>query len=104
DASRMIAKINYTRGVSRVLGTECGPTPVDDSIIALIRSRVDSDGCVRPALTLGDRVRIIGGPLKDLEGVFSATLSDADRLRVLLTAVNGRFKVVLNADCLEPLS
>jgi transcriptional antiterminator RfaH len=101
NASSMLHKIRYTRGVARVLGSEMGPTPVDESIITLMRQQTGPDGFVRLSFNAGDRVRIVDGPLRDFVGVFTNTLTSADRVRVLLTAVNGRFSVVVNHDMLE---
>jgi transcription antitermination factor NusG len=104
DWYRMVSKIRYTRGVGRVLGVTGEPTPVDDSVISLIRSQIGIDGVVRLALKPGDHVRIIDGPLRDFVGIFSSVLTPADRVRVLLTAINGRFRVVVNEELLEKLA
>lgn len=100
----MLHKIKYTRGVARVLGTERGPTPLDDSIIAFIRTRVGADGLVLLSPRPGDRVQVTNGPLKDFVGVFSSALTGADRVRVLLTAVSGGFKVVVDGSLVERIT
>jgi transcriptional antiterminator RfaH len=103
NGPRMAHKIRYTRGVARIVGTALGPTPVDGSIIALIRSQIADQGLVELSFNTGDRVRIGGGPLRDFVGVFTATVTATGRVRALLTAVNGRYKVVVNQDLLERL-
>jgi transcriptional antiterminator RfaH len=101
---RMLHKIKYTRGVARVLGTERGPTPLDESIIALIRTQVGADGLVRLSFRPGERLHVTDGPLKDFVGVFSSALTGADRVRVLLTAVSGGFKVVVDGSLVERIT
>src|SRR5712672_272556 len=39
EVNRMLRKVWYTRGVCRVVGFAEGPTPVEDEVIALIKSR-----------------------------------------------------------------
>jgi transcriptional antiterminator RfaH len=100
----MSRKISGTRGVARVLGTGLGPTAVDDSIIALVRSRCDEDGVVRlkPRYTRGDLVRVTGGPFRDWRGVFESYTTPADRVAVLLATFNSTIRVVVTSDQLQP--
>jgi transcriptional antiterminator RfaH len=101
DEARMFGKIKYTRGVARVLGTELGPTPVDESIIALIRARVGADGLVHLSIQPGEQVCITDGPLKGFVGVFSSSLTSRERVEILLTAVHSPIKVIVGRDCIE---
>lgn len=103
DANEMSARVRYTRGVSRILGTSIGPTPVDDHIIGEIECRMDSAGFVRPVSTLrpGDRVRILGGPLRDFVGVFEHSTTAAQRVTLLLATLHSQMRVVLDAHLVE---
>src|SRR5687768_18284515 len=47
DAANLLGKVRLTRGIRRVVGFGEYATPLDDSIIASIRSRVTDDGIVR---------------------------------------------------------
>ena len=71
DAAERLAQVRLTRGVHSVVGFgECA-TAVDDSVIDVVRQRMDTSGFVRleePAP--GDRVTIVSGPLSSLEGIF----------------------------------
>src|SRR3989442_843532 len=60
DVTTMLSKVRFTRGLTRVVGTEEGPSPLGDDVIAAIRARIDRTGYVRlmPTLKSGDRVRI----------------------------------------------
>jgi transcription antitermination factor NusG len=65
DAGRMLRKVWFTRGVSKVIGFGDGPSPVEDEIIELIKSRVGKEGFVEfnEDLKRGDKVVIRDGPL-----------------------------------------
>ena len=102
-ATDSLRTVSYCRGVVRVLGASNRPKPVEDSIIASIRARIDADGFVgleqrRPGVT--DCVRIVSGPLAGWSGVFERELSDSQRVVILIdTLQQGR--VVLSRDDLE---
>lgn len=87
EAVALYAKVRLTRGVHSVVGFGESATPVDDSVISLIRSRVADDGFVHLDVELGDLVEIVEGPLRSLVGVFENALNGGDRVRVLLTTI-----------------
>ena len=89
DVNTTLHKVRYTRGVSHVVTFGGMPTPVDDEIIALIKSRSDERGVVRIAETFqeGDEVLIKSGPLKTFNGVFVRGTNDAQRVLILLNSV-----------------
>jgi len=91
-------KVSYTRGVQAVVSFNHEPTIVDDEVVELIRSRESKDGLVRvqEAFLAGDLVRINDGPMKNLLGVFERTMSDSDRVVLLLRAVEYQAHVVLH--------
>ena len=63
DVEQKLHKFYNTRGVEKVIGFNCIPTPVDDQVIDLIQSRVPADGfvCLSDDLRRGDEVRINNG-------------------------------------------
>jgi len=91
-------RIRFTRGVHSVILFNNSPTPVDDEIIELIRSRMGSDGFVKTTEDLkpGDEVVIKDGRFKNLCGVFERGMPDADRVRILLNTVSFQAHVVVN--------
>ena len=94
DATALLAKIRLTRGIQRVVGFGEYATPIDASIIDLIRSRIRDDGFVPgPELRPGDRVEIVDGPLQSLVGVFEHYLNARDRVAILLTAIGCHARV-----------
>jgi transcriptional antiterminator RfaH len=101
DAPNMAHRIRFARGVTKILGTDNRPTSVDESIITAMQQRVAPDGCVSlmPALRSGDPVRVVAGPLQDFVGVFDASVTGTDRVRLLLAVVHGQWRAVVD-DCL----
>lgn len=103
DACDMLAKIRYTRGVSKILGTGDGPTPVGVSVIEAISARMDPSGLVRLTSSLrpGDPVRVIGGPFKDFLGVFEQSATAAQRVTLLLSTLNAQVRLAIDAHLVE---
>ena len=99
-------RIRFTRGVHSLVMFNNTPTPVDDEIIELIRSRMGSDGCVITAEELkpGDAVVIKDGRFKNLFGVLERGMPDADRVRILLNTVSFQAHVVVNRALVSKVS
>jgi len=94
----------FARGVLRVVSSRERPLPVEEPIIESLRARMDYMGCValevRP-LTRGQSVRISAGPFAGWQGVFDSTFGDAQRVVILLEALqHGR--LVVQMDWVEP--
>jgi transcriptional antiterminator RfaH len=89
DATDMLHKVQYTRGVHSVVAFGGNPLAVDDETIELIKSRIEN-GFVRmdEEFKLGDEVMIQDGSLRGLSGVFSRALGSSERVLILLTNVN----------------
>lgn len=90
NAPRSAHLVRYSRGVCRVVG--CGelPVPIEDSVMADLRRRLDADGIAeltdspwRP----GDRLQVEDGPFRGWSGVFERELSDHVRVVILLEAI-----------------
>jgi transcriptional antiterminator RfaH len=93
----------YARGVLRVVSAHERPLPVEDPIIESLRARMDNMGCValgvRP-FARGQSVRISAGPFAGWQGVFDSALGDAQRVVILLEALqHGR--LVVQVDWVE---
>jgi transcriptional antiterminator RfaH len=92
----LLAKVRLTRGVSNVVAFGEYATPIDDGVIELMRSRIDSDGFVRMAEPQpGDAVRITDGPLRSFVGIFEKELQGRDRVMILLTVLGAQTRVQL---------
>ena len=82
------SSIDWMPGIRRIVGTGSQPAVVNDEIVEMIRSRLDTiEEVGYGGLKRGDRVRIVSGPLRDLEAVFDKPMSPANRVRVLLHVV-----------------
>jgi transcriptional antiterminator RfaH len=106
NASTLLHKVWFTRGVDKVVNFGHTPAIVADEIIALIRSRMESEGFVKiePEIAAGDKVRIKGGPLNNFVGVFAKNASAAKRIKLLLSAVNYQCQIEIDRDLIEKVS
>lgn len=91
-------RIRFMRGVHSLVCFNNTPTPVDEEIVNLVRSRMGSDGFVKLGedLKAGDRVVINEGRFQNLSGIFEREMCDAERVQVLLNAVNFQGHIVVN--------
>ena len=106
QVSSLLHKINFTRGVSRVVSFGGAPTQVDDEVIDLIQSQAGNDGLIRigEELRYGDRVMIKEGPFSSLTGIFEREIKDSERVRILLTAVNYQSHIIVDRELLIKLN
>jgi transcription elongation factor/antiterminator RfaH len=92
------SSITWMPGIRSIASFGEQPAIVADEIVELVRQRleeIEEVGWGR--LKQGDRVRILSGPLRDLDAVFDQPLSQTDRVRILVNVV-GRMTPV-NIDC-----
>ena len=83
-----LSSVNWAPGVTRVVSFGGQPAVVQEEVIHWLKdrlARIDSKDYYggRP-LRAGDRLRVITGPLKDMEVIFERRLSSTDRARVLV--------------------
>lgn len=82
--------IRWAPGLSYFLGSDGEPSPVPETLIGYLQSRVNwwnGEG-FRRRLTPGERVRVVGGPFDGLEGIFQKYVPARQRCRVLLRTVS----------------
>lgn len=88
--------IRSTVGVSSLVMTGTRPATVPDKIIDEIKARQDEKGLVKLSAGCGfkhgESVRIIDGPLNDMEGLFDCS-NDDDRVTILLDLMGRKVKV-----------
>lgn len=96
-------KIRFTRGVHSLVSFGNLPTPLDEQIISIIKSRVMADGYVKLGQDLqpGDEVIIKEGPLTSFTGIFEEELRDTDRVRILLRTVSYQAHAVMERTMIE---
>ncbi len=90
------SSIRSTVGVSNLVRFGNRPATVPTDIITEIKARQDEKGMVKAytghTFKAGERVRIIDGPLNDLEGLFHCA-TDEERVTVLLNLMGREVKV-----------
>lgn len=106
DANRQLHKINYTRGVQKVVSFGGSPISIDDKVISLIGAQIDEDGYLRrdEELKLGDRVRINSGPFQSLIGIFERRTKDKDRVKILLDAMKYQSHLLIDRELVEKVN
>jgi len=94
DAAAMLSRVRYTRGVHTVVSFGAGPTPVDESVIAVCKASTGEGGTsIFSNFAHGDSVVVNSGPLKDLIGVFEYELPASDRVIILLTSIRYQARI-----------
>jgi transcriptional antiterminator RfaH len=94
-----------TFGVHNIIADGDGPLAIGDDIIAALRERADLEGVfeiARSAFKPGEEVRVQGGPMANLEGIFQAEL-DSDRVLILLKLMGREVRVSVAGDDVEPV-
>ena len=105
DACKLLHKIYYTRGIHSVVSFGGSPTPVDDEVIRIIKSRIHEDGFVRDAdePKVGDQVVVKTGPFKSFEGIFDCEMKENDRVSILLTTISYQGRILIPKELIEKL-
>ena len=82
-----ISAVQWTPGVTRILGTDGEPCPIPLHVIQEIRSRVHAvqeDEAHGGRFRHGDLVRITAGAFEGFEGMFDTRLGGKTRARILV--------------------
>lgn len=100
-----LSSLNWAPGVNRVVSFGGQPTVVPDEVVDWLKRRLAQidgrDYYQGLPLQPGDRLRVVKGPLKDLEVIFDKRLSSGERARVLIEIL-GRLTVCeVNLDHLQ---
>jgi transcriptional antiterminator RfaH len=97
--------IQWSAGVTRIVGSGETPLSIPERVIAEIRYRVDQTQRTDPLgaglFKHGDRVRITAGPFEGYEGMFDARLGGQTRSRILLEFVGRLTAAELDIRTLE---
>jgi transcriptional antiterminator RfaH len=89
DCGRQLNAVRYCPGVLRPVSFDRRPATVDGAFIASLRDLEGDRGFIIPEdvvrpMSKGCRVRVMGGPLKGLEGMFNGYVKGGQRAQVLL--------------------
>ena len=102
DPDRSLVHVRWTQGVAKMLPESVRPVPVEDEVVAAIRSLEQKDGVIRKKpFKKHDPIRIARGPMKDILGIFEHWASDQGRVRVLLHFINYQASVELHHSFIE---
>lgn len=95
--------INSTVGVVRIVMQNERPAPAPIGVIEALKAACGDDDIlhVNADFSIGQKVRVIGGPFADFVGELDQ-LTDVERVRVLLDIMGGRTRVVLPREYLAP--
>jgi transcriptional antiterminator RfaH len=100
------APIRSTLGVSSLVRFGAEPARVPDQLVDFLKSRQNSQGLhewAQPTLAVGDRARVVSGPLAGYEGILLAH-SSRERVVILMDLVGGQVRARLNPDQIEPVA
>lgn len=99
-------KVQYTRGVARVVGFGGCPIPVADEVIELMKAQIGAEGYIKPGETFapGDKVIVREGQLKNFMAVFERDVKESERIRILLTTVNYQGHIEIDRELVQKVS
>jgi transcriptional antiterminator RfaH len=103
DLQRQYFDVKYMAGVRAIVSAGTDPLAVPAAIVSDIRSRGIDDVIEIPdkPFGIGERVVVVEGPFRGFEAIFQRYLSGAERVAILLSAVeSGGLRVVLPASAL----
>ncbi len=102
NSERLLAA-KWTPGVRKVLGVGDTLSHVPDSVIDCIKEQMNTKGAIhhRQQFNVGDRVRILAGPLADLVGIFQGEISPSGRVKILMNILQNPREVEVRLADLE---
>jgi len=101
DLTAHYFQIRYAPGVASFVTAGHDPLPVPESIIESVRARCTNDvvHLNQEPFRKGEPVQILTGPFRGFDAVFERYLSAAERVAILLNAVDGySLRVIAKAE------
>jgi transcriptional antiterminator RfaH len=99
--------VKYMLGVQGIVSAGCDPLVVPMAVVEEIKRRgVNGVVKIEPRkLDSGERVRVVEGPFRGFEAIFERYLSGAERVAILLSAIEANgLRVVLPSSALAKSS
>jgi transcriptional antiterminator RfaH len=107
DLQRSYFEVKYMPGVTGIVSAGKDPLAVPTSIVTEIRRRGVDDVVEIPEerLDSGEKVVVVEGPFKGFEAIFERYFSGAERVAILLSAIEaGGLRVLLPASAVAKYS
>lgn len=106
NAASLLHKVQFTRGVNRVVSFGAVPTAVDERIIEIIRAQTNEDGFVQigEKLKYGDKVIVEDGLFRYFVGTFESEMNESERVRILLTTIDYQAHIQLDRELVKKVS
>lgn len=103
--NNLLHKVRFSRGVHSVVCIGSDPAPVDDRVIEIISSQIDSTGFVKIGADLepGAKVLVQAGPFKGLTGIFERESNAAVRISILLDCISFQARVEVERNHVKAL-
>lgn len=97
--------VRWGRGVRDIVSDGAGPLLVPEPVIGALHARfgqrvTEASSCLVP----GVRVRVVNGPMVDLEGLIVEALAPQSRVRVLMQLLHREVIVEMDAFAVEHIS
>jgi transcriptional antiterminator RfaH len=92
----------WAPGVIRIVMDGTRPAVVPDAVIAEIKAR-ERGGLIelpKRGLEIGDRVRVLHGPFREVIGLYAGQAAH-ERIAILLSLLGGQHRVTLSRDAVE---
>jgi len=93
--------IYSTVGVSQLVSAGDVPTPVPNSVVAMLMNREDAAGFIQldrqPRFRSGDKIQVRDGIFSECRGLYDG-MPDGDRVAVLLDLLGRKVRVLLDAE------
>lgn len=105
NVSKMLYKINFTRGIHSVVSFGGDPAPIEDGIIELMKAAQQDDGYIQigAKLKAGDKVVIKNGPFKNFQGIFERRMNDSERVMILLDTISFQGHISIDQEMVEKI-
>ncbi|MEW6380052.1 MAG: UpxY family transcription antiterminator [bacterium] len=104
--NRLWLTVLQTPGVARIISSNGKPVPIPENQISSIQTILENDTVVTPYpyLNIGEKVRIVAGPLKGVEGILQRFKSNKQRLILSVDLLQQSICVELNTIEVEPIN
>lgn len=107
DPQKHYFDVRYLPGVQGLVSAGSDPVAVPSGVVEEIRRR-GVNGVVKieeRSFDSGDRLRVVQGPFRGFEAIFERYLSGAERVAILLSAIDAEgLRVVLSASAVTRFS